>query len=79
MKNEQARLYIGRRIADLRKEVRWIDRFGSQRVGMTQEELAEQAGLQTANIARIEQGRYAATADVLTSISEALGKRLDIV
>jgi transcriptional regulator with XRE-family HTH domain len=46
---------------------------------MTQTELAERTGLQRSHIVRLEQGRYGATIDVLSSIAEVLGKRVDFV
>lgn len=68
MKNEQERARIGQRIADLRAEA-----------GISQQRLADKAGLQRAHITRIEAGQYGVTLDVLASIAEALGKRIDFV
>lgn len=68
MKNEQERLRIGQRISDLRAEV-----------GISQQRLADKAGLQRAHITRIEAGQYGVTLDVLASIAEALGKEIDFV
>lgn len=79
IKNEQERVRIGQRIADIRKEIEWTDATGIRRTGMTQTELAERTGLQRSHIVRLEQGRYGATIDVLSSIAEVLGKRVDFV
>lgn len=79
IKNEQERQRIGQRIADIRKETEWTDAAGIRRTGMTQTELAERTGLQRSHIVRLEQGRYGATIDVLSSIAEVLGKRVDFV
>jgi transcriptional regulator with XRE-family HTH domain len=79
IKNEQERQRIGQRIADIRKEIEWTDATGIRRTGMTQTELAERTGLQRSHIVRLEQGRYGATIDVLSSIAEVLGKRVDFV
>jgi transcriptional regulator with XRE-family HTH domain len=79
IKNEQERQRIGQRIADIRKEIEWTDAAGIRRTGMTQTELAERTGLQRSHIVRLEQGRYGATIDVLSSIADVLGKRVDFV
>jgi transcriptional regulator with XRE-family HTH domain len=79
IKNEQERQRIGQRIAELRKAVEWTDATGIRRTGMTQTELAERTGLQRSHIVRLEQGRYGATIDVLSSIADVLGKRVDFV
>ena len=68
MRNEQARLRMGERIAALRKSA-----------GLTQAELAERAGLQRSHIVRLEQGCYGATIDVLTAIADALECKIDFV
>lgn len=65
-KNEEERLRIGQRIAELRKAQ-----------GMTQQELADAAGLQRSHIVRLEQGRYGATIDVLSAIANAMGYSID--
>lgn len=59
---------IGQRIAQLRK-----DR------GLTQEHLSEMTGLDRTNIAKIENGRYNVSIDILNKICKALGCRMDIV
>ena len=79
IKNEQERQRIGQRIADIRKEIEWTDATGIRRTGMTQTELAERTGLQRSHIVRLEQGRYGATIDALSSIADVLGKRVDFV
>jgi transcriptional regulator with XRE-family HTH domain len=79
IKNEQERQRICQRIADIRKEIEWTDATGIRRTGMTQTELAERTGLQRSHIVRLEQGRYGATIDVLSSIADVLGKRVDFV
>ena len=63
-----ARLYIGAVIAHRRFLC-----------GMTQAQLAEATGLLQPNIARIENGRYGVTLDVLARIAQALGKTIDLV
>jgi len=62
------RVVIGQRIAELRKAA-----------GMTQQQLADKSGILRPNIARIENGRYGMTVDVLSRIAEALGKRIELV
>ena len=79
IKNEQERLRMGERIATLRKSIDWTDDRGINRHGMTQTELATITGLQRSHIVRLEQGRYGATIDVLSTIAEALGCQVDFV
>ena len=79
IKNEQERMRIGQRIAELRKQVEWTDTLGIRRKGMTQAELAERAGLQRSHIVRLEAGRYGATVDVLSAIADVLGMKVDFV
>ncbi len=79
IRNEQERLRIGQRIAELRKTAEWTDELGIKRKGMTQAELAECTGLQRSHIVRLEAGRYGATVDVLSSIASALGCTIDFV
>lgn len=64
----QNRVRLGERIALLRKSK-----------GMTQEQLAEAAGLHRPHICKIEAGKYATTIDVLQAIAEALGMTVDII
>lgn len=79
IKNEQERLRMGERIATLRKSIDWTDANGINRHGMTQTELAELTGLQRSHIVRLEQGRYGATIDVLSTIAYALGCQVDFI
>ena len=65
---EQTRKRIGWRIQTLRKLQ-----------GLTQEQLADRAGLQRQHVTRIEAGRYAVTIDVLQSIADALGMTVDLI
>ena len=46
--------------------------------GLTQEELAERAGVRQPNIARLESGKHQPTLDLLRRVAEALGYRLDL-
>jgi transcriptional regulator with XRE-family HTH domain len=46
---------------------------------MSQEQLAERAGLQRTHISRIEAGKYAVTLETIQAIAEALGMTVDIV
>ena len=59
---------IGLRIAALRKLA-----------GLSQEQLAERAGLQRTHISRIEAGKYAVTLETVQAIAEALGMTVDII
>ena len=79
IKNEQERQRMGERIATLRKSIDWTDDRGIHRHGMTQTELAELTGLQRSHIVRLEQGRYGATIDVLSTIAEALNCEIDFI
>lgn len=45
---------------------------------ITQAELAKRVGTQKSNISRLESGNYNPTLDLLTKISEALGKSLNV-
>jgi transcriptional regulator with XRE-family HTH domain len=65
---QQTRERIGQRIATLRKLA-----------GMTQEQLAQAAGLQRTHVNRIEAGKYAVTLEVVQAIAEALGMTVDII
>lgn len=64
----QIRLKFGERIRQIR-ESKGIDRLS----------LAMNAGLQPSNIARIEEGKYSPTFDVLNKIADAMGMKLDFV
>ena len=59
---------IGKRIAALRKLS-----------GLSQEQLAERAGLQRTHVSRIEAGKYAVTFETIQAIAEALGMTVDII
>lgn len=65
---QQTRERMGKRIAALRKIA-----------GLSQEQLADRAGLQRTHISRIEAGRYAVTLETIQAIAEALGMTVDIV
>lgn len=58
---------MGLRIAALRKLA-----------GLSQEQLAERAGLQRTHISRIEAGKYAVTLETVQAIAEAFGMTVDI-
>lgn len=66
MKREEERKRIGQRIAEIRKQQ-----------GLTQQGLADKAGLQRTHILRLEQGTYGATLDVLSAIADATGHQID--
>ena len=59
---------IGQRIAALRKLA-----------GLSQEQLAERAGLQRTHVSRIEAGKYAVTLETIEAIAQALGMTVDII
>ena len=65
---QQVRERIGGRVSTLRKLK-----------GMTQEQLAQAAGLQRTHVNRIEAGKYAVTLEVIQAIAEALGMTVDII
>lgn len=65
---QKTRERIGLRIMLLRKQA-----------GLTQEELAERAGLQRTHVGRIEAGKYAVTLETIQAIAEALEMTVDIV
>ena len=79
IKNEQERQRIGQRIAELRRVVEWTDEHGIHRKGMTQNEMAARCGIFQSNLARIEGGKYATTVDILSSIADVLGMKVDFV
>lgn len=68
MRNEYESKRMGERIKTLRIAQR-----------MTQEELAEKAGLQRTHVVRIEQGKYNFTLSVLSAIADALGCTIEMV
>ena len=65
---QQVRERLGERVATLRKQK-----------AMTQEQLAQAAGLQRTHVNRIEAGKYAVTLEVIQAIAEALGMTVDII
>lgn len=62
------REYIGKRIAQLRKER-----------GLSQLQLAELTGLKQSNIARIESGKYSTGLDILQKIANIFNVKLDFI
>ena len=79
IKNEQERVRIGQRIAELRKAVEWTDELGIHRKGMTQQQLADRCEIRQSNLARIEGGKYATTIDTLSSIGSVLGYKIEFI
>lgn len=67
MKNIDERKRIGRQLADIRRAK-----------GMTQQEVADKAGLLRPHIARIEAGSFSVGIDTLAAIAEALGQKIKI-
>lgn len=67
-KKQKTRERIGIRIMLLRKQA-----------GLTQEELAERAGLQRTHVGRIEAGKYAVTLETIQAIAEALEMTVDLI
>lgn len=59
---------VGRELAKLRKER-----------GLTQEQLSELTGLDRTNIAKIENGKYNVSIDILSRVTDALGCKIDFV
>lgn len=59
---------MGQRIALLRKAA-----------GMSQEQLAEKAGIGRGHLSRIEAGKYEVTLWIVQAIAEAIGMTVDIV
>ena len=62
------RKYIGKRIAELRKERK-----------LSQVDLAIKTGLDKGHIARIELGRYSVGLDTLQKIADALDVRIELI
>lgn len=58
---------IGQKIAQIRKDK-----------GLTQENLSAMTGLDRANIAKIEKGRYNTGIDIIGKICDALGCRIEL-
>ena len=67
MNKEETRERIGQRVKALRLMA-----------DMSQDELAQRAGLQRTHIGRIEGGKYAVNIETLQAIAEALGMTVDI-
>ncbi len=65
---ENTRTSFGAKIVALRTEKR-----------MTQEQLAQMAGITRNNLSRIENGKYNPGLDILQRIAEPLGVELDFV
>lgn len=61
------RIRIGSQLASIRRKRR-----------LTQEQLAELSGLNRVNIAKIENGRYNVSIDILNKICKVLGAQLSI-
>lgn len=59
---------IGQRIKELRESA-----------GLTQQELADKAGLQRSNVARIEGGKYNVGLDILAAIAAVLQSNIEII
>lgn len=59
------RLEFGQRIVELR-----------DKAGISQEQLAERAGITSNNLSRIETGRYSPGIDILIRIGDAIGMKL---
>ena len=59
---------MGQRIATLRKLA-----------GMSQDQLADKAGIGRTHLSRIEQGKYDVTFWIVQQIAEALGMTVDII
>ena len=68
MNKEETRTRIGQRVKALRLMA-----------DLSQDELAQRAGLQRTHIGRIEGGKYAVTLEVIQAIAEALGMTVDII
>jgi len=77
---QQTRDRIGLRIAALRKTFLWPDSTKEKpHIGMSQEQLAERAGLQRSHVSRIEAGKYAVTLETIEAIAQALEMTVDII
>lgn len=62
------RLRIGKQLSDIRTSK-----------GLTQQQVADLAGITRQGVERVEQGRYSVGIDILSKISEALNCRVDII
>lgn len=65
---DSARIRIGQRVCDLRKEK-----------GMSQKELAEAIGTHQGHIARLEAGKHNVRIDILQSIADVFDMKIDFV
>jgi len=65
-KDFNARLQIGKQIAQLRKDC-----------GYSQAKLAELTGMDPGNIARIELGKYSTGIDIISKIAKAFGSKFE--
>lgn len=61
------RITIGLQIAEAR-----------QKKGLTQKDLAELAGVDQANISKIEKGKYNVSIDILSRVCNAMGSTITI-
>lgn len=68
MNKEETRIRIGQRVKALRLMAE-----------LSQDELAQRAGLQRTHVSRIEAGKYAVTLETIQAIAEALGMTVDII
>ena len=68
MNKEETRMRIGQRVKALRLLA-----------DLSQDELAQRAGLQRTHIGRIEGGKYAVNIETLQAIAESLGRTVDII
>ena len=68
MNKEETRMRIGQRVKALRLMA-----------DLSQDELAQRAGLQRTHIGRIEVGKYAVNIETLQAIAEAFGMTVDII
>ena len=65
---DDIRLRIGRQIADLRSQK-----------GMTQQQLADAAGITRVHVSRVESGKYSVGLDILAKIANALDVRVGLI
>ena len=65
---EETRKRIGQRVKALRTMA-----------GLTQQELADRAGLQRTHIGRIEDGAFGSQVETIQQVAEALGMTVDII
>ena len=49
-----------------------------KRLGLTQQNIADDTGIKTSNVARFESCKYTPTLEILTRYADALGKKLRI-